>query len=67
MDYTKVKCLKHYMSPLNRQQVLHFAGRTYNAYKAVAEGFYAVECEQYEGQLLKRVGIQVINTDYEFQ
>jgi hypothetical protein len=67
MIYTQVKCLKHYVSPLNRAHVLHFAGRTYEAHKAVAEGFYAVECECYDGQPLQRISIQVTDTDYEWQ
>ena len=65
MDFTKVICKIDYYSPLDRSQLLHAANKTYSAHKAVAEGFYAVECELNKNNF-KRVCIQITDLDFVF-
>jgi hypothetical protein len=63
--YTMAECLRDYYSPLDKK-ILHVAGKVYPAHKGLAEGFYGVECEQYEGQMVSRTGIQESDRDYIF-
>ncbi|CAG7651836.1 hypothetical protein PAESOLCIP111_06401 [Paenibacillus solanacearum] len=67
MDYTMAECLQDYYSPLDRTKIMHWKGKTYIAHPTRAEGFYAIECETYEGQPFQRIIIQTRDTDYIFR